>query len=133
MLHTYYQTCLGWVFAPNRPNIYFIASELLRMKSAAKYDTNDKPPREEVQVVTEQCNLKSLSKQLLMHGADDRKQMTSLTESERNETNEQLRNQADRLRQKVTQMNASCINFIPVKDQDRVVMFYFKNYQYSCI
>ena len=103
------------------------------MKSAAKYDTKDKPPREEVQVVTEQCNLKSLSKRLLMHGADDRKQVTSLTESKRNEKHEQLRKKADQLRQKVTQMNASCINFIPVKAQDRVLIFYFKNYKYSCI
>ena len=103
------------------------------MKSATKYDTKDKPPREEVQVVTEQCNLKSLSKRLLMRGADDRTQVTSLTESKRNEKHEQLRKQTDRLRQKVTQMSASCIYFIPVKDQDRLLMFYFKNYQSSCI
>ena len=103
------------------------------MKSAAKYDTKDKPPTEEVRVVTEQCNLKSLSERLLMHGSDDRKQVTSLTESKRNEENEQLRKKADQLRQKVTQMNDSCVNFISVKDQDRVLMFYFKNYQYSCI
>ena len=95
------------------------------MKSGAKYDTKDKPPREEGQKVTEQCILKCISKRLLMHGADDGKQGTSLAELEqiRHEKNKQLRKKTDQLRQKARQINVSFINVF-AKDQDKV--FYCK-------